>query len=58
MRVGIIERAYQLAQTGDFVTVLELERHLSREGYESVHMHLSGSQIRGQLKAKILEAKA
>jgi hypothetical protein len=58
MRVGIIERAYQMAESGQFHNLVDLQRQLGREGYEAVHMHLNGKHTRQQLVHMIAEAKA
>ena len=48
--MSIIERAFELARSGDFRIVSELEKQLSREGYSFVREHLQGLSIRKQLK--------
>jgi hypothetical protein len=49
--VGTVERAYQLARSGRFKTVGEIESALIRERYAGVREHLSGASIRKDLKA-------
>ena len=50
---SIIERAFELADSGQLQTMEQLSRQLVREGYEAVHLHLSGrSTLRKQLLAK------
>jgi len=44
---NIIERAFQLA--GNSGSVEEVKRKLMQEGYLSVHAHLGGRQIRGEI---------
>jgi hypothetical protein len=44
---GIIERAYQLAQTSENVEQVRLQ--LRREGYSNVDAHLAGPKIRSDL---------
>lgn len=44
---GIIERAYQLAQT--LADVEQIRRHLRKEGYSNVDAHLAGPKIRSDL---------
>ncbi len=58
--VGTVERAYQLARSGRFKTVGEIESALIRERYAGVREHLSGASIRKDLKAilKILKQPA
>ena len=55
--VGIIERAYQLARSGECPTMDDLRRRLAREKYDSVTMHLSGKLIKSQLTT-IMAARA
>ena len=49
MNPGIIERAYQLARSGEFRTMTDLKRRLSQEGYDSIPAHLGGRLTRSQL---------
>jgi hypothetical protein len=49
--VNIIERAYQLAAESG--SIEEVKRKLMREGYLSVHSHLSGHQIRHDLLKRL-----
>lgn len=51
MSVGIIERAFELARSGEYRSLDELKRRLAREGYEAVAAHLAGRMIKGQLTA-------
>ena len=44
---GIIERAYQLAQT--LADVEQIRQHLRKEGYSNVDAHLAGPKIRSDL---------
>lgn len=44
---GVIERAYQLAQTSADVEQIRLQ--LRKEGYSNVDAHLAGSKIRSDL---------
>ena len=49
--VGLVERAFQLAsQCG---SLQELERRLAREGYSNVASHMSGRQIRSDLRDRL-----
>jgi hypothetical protein len=50
-RVGIIERAFQLASGSE--SLKEVRQRLTREGYVSVEAHLSGAQIRRELKVRL-----
>ena len=50
---GTIERAYELAKSGSYATVKDVERQLQREQYEAIHAHLQSSMLKKQLKALI-----
>ena len=58
MENGAVERAFELAETGAYRTVLELQKQLNREGYFNAAEHLSGSSIRGQLNALLKQSRA
>lgn len=49
-RVHIVERAYQLARTGDYRTLQEMVRVLEREGYREIGLHLGGRAIKKKLR--------
>jgi len=53
--MSIIERAFEIARSGDCRDMLDLEVRLKREGFEQVHGHISGPSVRKQLRA-LLEA--
>lgn len=57
-RAGTVERAFELARSGECCTVAEIEKRLSAEFHESVYEHLSGLFIRGQLREAIAAAGA
>lgn len=44
-----IERAYELARTGDYATVTEIKSQLRRERYAEVDTHLYGLGLRREL---------
>jgi hypothetical protein len=46
--INVIRRAIELAETGAYREVQELERQLSREHYTNPHAYLTG-QLRKQL---------
>ena len=50
---NIIERAYQLARSGDVIDILHIKMKLSAEGYLQIDAHLDGSSIRGDLRRLI-----
>ena len=52
-QVSLLERAFQIAKTGSAVTVDDVQRTLSREGYGSANQHLASPSLRKQLKALI-----
>jgi hypothetical protein len=51
--LGIIERAYALARSGECSDVDEIRNRLKQEQYSAVERHLSGSLIRKQLRELI-----
>ena len=51
--VPVIERAYQLAQSGQSAAIGDIRNTLLAEGYESVEGHLAGFSIRQQLRVVI-----
>lgn len=53
----IIQRACQIADSGKYTLIDELERTLVAEGYNSVHLHLAGSWTRKQLRARMRAAR-
>ena len=48
----IIERAYQLARSGEFANLPEICQQLKSEGYSEISLHFDGAAIRADL-AKI-----
>jgi hypothetical protein len=54
----LIERAYQMARSGQFNSVEEMRRQLTVEGYGNIEAHLSGFSIRKDLKALISRARS
>ena len=56
-RINLIERAYQLARTGEFAKVEHIERKLTREGYTAVAEHLSGKLMRRELNEMMRSAR-
>jgi hypothetical protein len=49
----IIERAFELAKSGEHRSLDEIRAELNRESYSNVHEHLSGAFIQAQLKELI-----
>jgi hypothetical protein len=55
--LSVIERAFQLAKSGEVRSVDEVRLVLSREGYASVQQSIGGMATRKQLKALITQAR-
>lgn len=47
---GTIERAFELAGSGDARSLDDVTRQLRKEQYEAVSLHLSGPLVRRQLR--------
>jgi hypothetical protein len=45
----IVERAYELARSGEFVNVVEICQRLKSEGYSEISQHFDGAAIRADL---------
>jgi hypothetical protein len=54
---GTVERSYQLARSGKFRTIGEIETALIRERYTGVREHLSGTLIRKEFRAILRAAR-
>ena len=54
--VSTLERAFQLAATGRYLTVTEIKLQLSREGYR--HELVDGPTLAKQLLATMAKARA
>ena len=52
---SIIERAFELATSGRFTSVAQIEQTLKSENYEGVRSHLGGRSIRQQIKSLIAQ---
>jgi hypothetical protein len=55
-RPGIVERAYQVANSGKVATVTLLKRQLRAEGYVSIEAYLTGAVLHADLRRACLEA--
>lgn len=55
-RGGTIERAFELARSGECGTVAEIEKRLNAECYEDVYEHLNGLFTRTQLREAMARA--
>jgi hypothetical protein len=53
MRQGLttLERAFQLANSGDCASVAQIREKLKAEGYSDAPLHIKGPSIRAQLNA-------
>lgn len=54
---GIVERAYQIAASGEVNDILHIKTKLNQEGYFEIDAHLDGSGIRRDLKRRIVAAR-
>jgi hypothetical protein len=57
MSGATIERAFQLARSGECRTMDELKRRLRREQLEAVDFHLAGKSIKAQLTELMARAR-
>ena len=57
-RPTAVERAFELARSGRCLTVQDIRRQLSGEGYLDVRHHLSGRSIMAELGRAIKGAQA
>jgi hypothetical protein len=48
---GTVERAYQLARSGQCRTIDEIVKRLTKERFDSPQAHLAGQGLRAQLRA-------
>ena len=55
--VGTVERAYQLAASGECATVGDIRDRLAREGYSNVVSHLGGKTIAVALRRLCAESQ-
>jgi len=56
MSGATIERAFQLARSGECRTLDEIKRRLRRERFDSVDFHLAGKLTKAQLTALMAAA--
>lgn len=52
----IIERAFELARSGDCASVAAIRAQLKKEHFAAIEDHLEGASIRGQLRSLIQKA--
>jgi hypothetical protein len=54
---SLIERAIELAKSGSYERITEIERQLNLEGYSQVALHLDAPSLRRQLNQLGREAR-
>jgi hypothetical protein len=54
----LLERAYELAKSGNCVSSAQIVQALRRERYEAVDLHLAGAGLRRELNKLCREARA
>jgi hypothetical protein len=57
-RLGTVERAFELARSGEFRTIEEIASRLKQERQESVDAHLTGGSIRKELRQICAETRS
>ncbi len=55
---NVVERAFELAASGECRTLDEIERRLKADGHEGAAQHLRGGSIRKQLRELCKAARA
>ena len=58
VKPNTIERAFELARSGEFRAVEEIRKQLLKERHDQVDSHLSGPMIRRQLRRACADARA
>jgi hypothetical protein len=57
MQLHTLERAFELARTGDCTSVDDIRKRLKAEQYSQVDAHLAGASVRRQLLDLCREAR-
>jgi len=57
-RPGVVERAFQVAQSGKVGNIKDVQTQLAEEGYSNVTEVLAGRSLRQQIFRMINDAKA
>jgi hypothetical protein len=57
MQLHTLERAFELARTGDCTSVEDIRKRLKAEQYSQVDAHLAGASVRRQLLDLCREAR-
>jgi hypothetical protein len=55
---GTVERALELARSGEYLHLDDLKRRLRQEQHESVEMHLSSASLKKQLRTLMAAGRA
>lgn len=55
--MGTVERAFQLARSGDCASLEDIRVLLAKEGYELVSAHLAGPTLRRALLQLCIDAR-
>ena len=50
-RISVLERAFELARSGEYQQCAPIARQLQREGYEQVARHFDSPSLKRQLLA-------
>lgn len=56
-RVGIVERAFEIAKSGDAANIMELRTALTKEGYSNVAQIFAGRSLKLQLMRMITDVR-
>ena len=57
MALNPLERAYELARSGQCSNIQDIRKRLNAEGFTAVNRHLDGASIQQQLRALCAEAR-
>ena len=57
MQLHTLERAFELARTGECISVDDIRKRLKAEQYSQVDAHLAGAAVRRQLLDLCKEAR-
>lgn len=56
-RPGVVQRAFEIAKSGQVASVAALHAQLTQEGYENTAQALAGRSVSNQLARMIVEAR-
>lgn len=57
MTADLVARAFELARSGKYRELSDIERQLTRESYANVGMHLNAPLLRKQLRAAMVASR-